>query len=217
MRREQGRAGRDLATIATTVLLFGVLCLVETGAGKPRHRFHAPSEGDRPQAVGPVTGAWQVTTRQWPFVHVIADPLPHGLYHAVTANEVAAMIDDLPEEWRGTIHSVRLCYRPDGEVMAETDGEAIELHYVVDRDDRAPVAPGEDMEEEQRFGGIPVQHGDMRWVRWPRRDLLRTYVLKHLFIHEVGHHLAPPDLDEDADEQWAESFAFRFYDPGGRQ
>ena len=72
------------------------------------------------------------------------------------------------------------------------------------------------LEEEQQFGGIPVEHGELRWVRWPRRELLRTYVLKHLLVHEVGHHLAPPDLDEDADEQWAERFAFHFYDPGGR-
>src|SRR5262249_4312117 len=108
-------------------------------------------------------------------------------------------------------------YRPDGEVMAETDGESIELHYVVDHEGRAPVAPGEDMEEEQRFGGIPVEQGGLRWVRWPRRDSLLTYVLKHLLIHEIGHHMAPPDLDEDADEQWAEDFAFRFCTPVERQ
>jgi hypothetical protein len=161
-------------------------------------------------------GSWQVTTRQWPFIHVIADPLPHGRYHAVTANEVAAALDGLPEDWRATIHSVRLSYRPDGEVMAETDGESIELHYVVDHDGGAPVAPGEDMDEEQRFGGIPVEQGDQRWVRWPRRELVVTYVLKHLLIHEIGHHLAPPDLDEAADEQWAEDFAFRFYRPASQ-
>jgi hypothetical protein len=193
--------------------VLALTCLVGAPPGKSHHRFHAPSDGDRPDVVGPVEGARELETRRWPFVPVLADPLPSGLFHAVSATEVAAELDVLPEDWRATVGSVRLCYRPDGEVMAETDGQTIELHYVVDRLGRAPVAPGEDTGEEERFGGVPVERGERRWVRWPRRDRLRDYVLKHLLIHEVGHHVAPPGLDEDADEQWAEEFAFRFYNP----
>jgi hypothetical protein len=154
-----------------------------------------------------------VLTRRSPHVPVVADALPSWLYYAVTPTEVAAALDDLPAPWRESVGEVRLCYRPDGDVMAETDGEYIELHYVVDRTGCAPVSPGETTDEEERFGGHPVRRGGQSWVLWPRRRLLQNYVLKHLLMHEVGHHLAPPDLSEDEDEDWAEAFAFRFYDP----
>jgi hypothetical protein len=50
-------------------------------------------------------------------------------------------------------------------------------------------------------------------VQWPDHGLLKAYVLKHLLIHEIGHHLAPGGLDEEADEAWAEDFAFQYYNP----
>jgi hypothetical protein len=178
-----------------------------------RHRFHAPSAGDRPAIIGPIAGAREVFTRHTPHVPVVADPLPPWLFYAVTPTEVAAALDDLPTPWRDTVGAVRLCFRRDGDVMAETDGESIELHYVVDGDGRAPVAQGETTEEEEQFGGIAERRDGQTWVRWPQRRLLQNYVLKHLLIHEVGHHLAPPNLSEDEDEDWAEAFAFRFYDP----
>jgi hypothetical protein len=152
-------------------------------------------------------------TRRPPYIPTHADPLPLGLRYAVTPAEVSLALDSLTNEWRETVTSVRLCHRPHTDVMAETDGENVELHYVVDRWGRAPVRQGEPTEEEELFGGVPIQRDGRRWVHWPDRGRLRTYVLDHLLIHELGHHLAPPDLDETADEEWAEEFAFDYYCP----
>jgi hypothetical protein len=194
-------------------LLVGLAVLVGGSFSPARPRFHARPEARPDASSSGVRGAQRVVTRQPPFVPVTADIPPAGLLHAVTPAEVAAALDSLPDRWRETVQSVRLSYRPEADVMAETDGAHIELHYVVDPLQHAPVRPGEATLEEERFGGFPVRRRGHLFVRWPRSERLRTYVLKHLLVHEIGHHLAPPDLDEDADEEWAESFAFEYYCP----
>lgn len=210
-RYEKDRS-RPAGTVAGIVLMLA--CLIgPPRSGTPHHRFHNRSERARPELAGPLEATEQLRTRRWPFVPVSVEPPPSGLFYAVTASDVAAALDDLPREWRETVRAVRLSPDPEGEVMAETDGRTIQIHYVVDQLNRTPVTRGEDTEEEEEFGGIPERQGRRRWVYWPDRSRLQTYVLKHLLIHEIGHHLAPSDLAEEADEQWAEDFAFRFYEP----
>lgn len=194
-------------------LVLAVALLLAGRDSARHHRFHARVQRERPAAVAPMPGVRQIETRRWPFVPVTADPVPSGWFYAVTPAEVAAALDGLPEGWRAVVEGVRLCPSPDGDVSAETDGEVIQLHYMVDRKGRALVPPDEDAEEEREFGGVPSWDHGRLWVLWPRHDLLQTYVLKHLLIHEIGHHLAPEGLDDDADERWAEEFAYRFYDP----
>lgn len=193
-----------------------VLALSLTAVQRPqerRQRYHSHTAVERPAVAAPMDGVGRADTRLWPHVPVLARALPDGWFYAVSPTEVAAALDAVPAAWRETVHGVLLCPSPDGEVMAETDGETIQLHYVVDRYGRAPVAPGEGADEEAEFGGIPEHDGARLWVLWPRRALLQTYVLDHLLMHEVGHHLAPSGLDDEQEERWAEAFAFRYYNP----
>jgi hypothetical protein len=198
---------------ASAAVFLSLAMFLASSFHTPQTRYHARSMA-RP---GPATSAVQrpgsVKTRRPPFVPVTADTPPTGLVHAVTPAEVAAALDSLPERWRETVETVRLCHPTDANMMAETDGANIELHYLVDSESRAPVLNGDRTDEEESFGGVPLRRGGRLWVQWPRPERLRAYVLKHLLIHEIGHHLAPSGLDETADEEWAETFAFRYYCP----
>ena len=44
-----------------------------------------------------------------------------------------------------------------------------------------------------------------------------TYILRHVLIHELGHHVAPAGLSCDEEEEWAEAFAFRYFTPAAER
>jgi hypothetical protein len=146
-------------------------------------------------------------------VAVIADPLPPGWQHPCTPADLERVLNELPAAWTARLTSVRLTYHPEWDAHARTDRARIEISYVVDPTLRAPGELIFDSPEEVQFGARIEGHGKERRFAWPDRASLRTYILRHILIHELGHHVAPTNLSRDEEEDWAEAFAFRYYRP----
>jgi len=146
-------------------------------------------------------------------VAVIADPLLPGWQHPCTPADLQRVLNELPAAWTARLTSVRLTYHPEWDAHARTDRARIEISYVVDPNLRAPSELIVDSSEEVQFGARIEGHGRERRFAWPDRASLRTYILRHVLIHELGHHVAPTNLSRDEEEDWAEAFAFRYYTP----
>jgi hypothetical protein len=227
--------GQKVAVLALAAGLLG------SGSGAPArgcspvaigtaHTSHAP-QSPAPQHPGFVPAAsprewegwWQSRRRPQAVrsiihvngraVTVIADALLPGWQHPCTAGDLERVLGELPTVWTARLTSVRLTYHPEWDAHARTDRARIEISYVVDQ---ALHAPGElivDSPEEVQFGARIEGRGNERCFAWPDHDTLRTYILRHVLIHELGHHVAPAGMGRDQEEDWAEAFAFRYYTP----
>jgi hypothetical protein len=136
-----------------------------------------------------------------------------GWQYPCTDSELAAALGELPPAWTARLRSVRLTFHPEWDAFARTDCSRVEISYIVDA---ALYAPGEvsgDTPEEVQFGARLEEGDSTRHLVWPDRDTLRLYILRHVLIHELGHHVAPPGLSRQEEEDWAEAFAYRYYTP----
>ena len=146
-------------------------------------------------------------------VELIREALPSGWQYPCTDEELEAALRELPAAWTARLRSVRLTYHPEWEMHARTDRARIEISYVVNAGLRAPAIIRVDSPEELQFGArLETTAGGRRLV-WPDREAACGYLLRHILIHELGHHVAPSGLRRDEEEAWAEAFAFRYFDP----
>lgn len=148
-------------------------------------------------------------------VDLITEALPPGWQYPVTAGELEAALRELPAAWTARLRSVRMTYRPEWGVHARTDRSQIQISYVVDGALRAPGEVSGASPEELQFGARLERGGERQHLVWPNRDALRTYLLSHILIHELGHHVAPSGLGREEEETWAEAFAYQFFTPPG--
>jgi len=146
-------------------------------------------------------------------IELFREALLPGWHYPYTDAELEAALRDLPPSWLARLQSVRLTFHPEWDALGRTDGTRIEISYVVDDSLCAWGKVDEEDPEEVLFGARLQTWGGARYVVWPDRDALRIYLLRHVLIHELGHQVAPPNLDPDADEAWAEAFAYRYYTP----
>jgi hypothetical protein len=146
-------------------------------------------------------------------VELIVEALPTGWQHPCTTAELAATLRELPAAWTARLTSIRLTYRPDWGAHARTDRARIEISYIVDAALRAPGPIMGEAPEELQFGARIEGSGRARHFVWPDMETVRVYVLRHILIHELGHHVAPPGLRYEEEEAWAEAFAFRYFTP----
>jgi hypothetical protein len=146
-------------------------------------------------------------------VELIREALLPGWLYPCTDQELETVLRELPADWTARLRSVRFTFHPEWDAHARTDRARIEISYVVDETLRAWGVISEEEPEELQFGARLESSGGVRQLVWPDREALRTYILRHILIHELGHHLAPPGMDRDEEEDWAEAFAFRYYTP----
>ena len=146
-------------------------------------------------------------------VEIFREALLPGWQYPCTNEELEAALRSLPPAWTARLRSVRLTFHPEWDAYARTDRARIEISYIVDAALRAPGDVPDDTPEELQFGARLVREGGQRRLMWPDREALRVYILRHILIHELGHHVAPPGLSRDDEEDWAEAFAYRYYDP----
>ena len=190
-------------------------------------RPNARTPEHRPPALAPSPRAW---TRWWrsrrrprteqqtirlsgrPVV-LFREALLPGWQYPCTGSELEAALRELPPAWTARLRSVRLTFHPEWDAHARTDRSRIEISYIVDETLHAPGEVIGDTPEELQFGARVEVWGGARHFIWPDRDTLRIYTLRHLLIHELGHHVAPLGLRPREEEEWAEAFAFRYYTP----
>lgn len=158
------------------------------------------------------------TTRRTFLLHgrrvaIIREALPPGWQYPCTDEELEAVLQELPAAWTARLRSVRWTYRPEWGAHARTDRARIEISYVVDEALRAPGMVMGHGPEEVQFGARVEEDMGGRSLVWADRDALRIYILRHILIHELGHHVAPTGMRVDDEEAWAEAFAFRYYTP----
>jgi hypothetical protein len=146
-------------------------------------------------------------------VVLIAEALPPGWQSPCTDGELESALRELPAAWTARLRSVRLTYQPDWGAHARTDRSRIEISYVVDEARRAAGSVFGDAPEELQFGARIDSSGGVRRFVWPDRESLRDYILRHVLVHELGHHVAPSGMRRDEEEAWAEAFAFRYFTP----
>jgi hypothetical protein len=208
----------------------GQEAIVAPGLSKPksRPRISNPEHlsSRTPQLL---IGAWQRwwrsrgrprTTRRTFLLHrrpvaIIREALPPGWQYPCTDEELEAILRELPAEWTARLRSVRWTFRPEWGAHARTDRTRIEISYVVDEALRAPGMVMGHGPEEVQFGAWVEENASGRSLVWADQEALRIYVLRHILIHELGHHVAPPGMRVDDEEAWAEAFAFRYYKPVG--
>jgi hypothetical protein len=151
-------------------------------------------------------------------VRLFREALPDGWQYPCTGEELAAQLRELPAAWTARLRSVRLTFHPEWGFHARTDRSRIEINYVVDAALRAPTPIVEEALEELTFGARFETIAGTRCLVWRDRESLRTYILGHILIHELGHHVTPPGMRIMEEEEWAEAFAFRYFrPPGARQ
>ena len=150
-------------------------------------------------------------------VPVIADALLPGWQYPCTAGDLEQTLGELPPAWTARLTSIRLTFHPEWDAHARTDRARIEISYVVDKDLHAPGEVMGEKPEELQFGARIEGGGRGRYFAWPDRDLLRAYIMRHILVHELGHHVAPAGLTGDQEEDWAEAFAFRYFTPAARR
>jgi hypothetical protein len=136
-----------------------------------------------------------------------------GWQYPCTDSELGAALRELPPAWTARLCSVRLTFHPEWDAYARTDRSRVEISYIVDAALDAPGKVLDDAPEEVEFGARLAECGGTRHLVWPDRDRLRLYILRHILIHELGHHVAPPGLGWEDEEEWAEAFAYRYYTP----
>jgi hypothetical protein len=180
-------------------------------AGSPREWERWWHSRRRPRAARSVI---RVNGRPVP---VIADALLPGWQYPCAAADLERVLGELPHAWTARLTSVRLTYHPEWDAHARTDRSRIEISYVVDKTLHAPGEVIVETPEEVQFGARVEGRGNGRCFAWPDRDTLRTYILRHVLIHELGHHVAPAGLTRDQEEDWAEAFAFRYFTPAARR
>jgi hypothetical protein len=146
-------------------------------------------------------------------VELIREALLPGWQYPCTDQELEAALRGLPRPWTARLRSVRLTFHPEWDAHARTDRARIEISYVVDETLRAWGEICEDHPEELQFGARLESSGGARQLVWPDHEALRIYILRHILIHELGHHVAPPGMARDDEEDWAEAFAYRYYTP----
>jgi hypothetical protein len=146
-------------------------------------------------------------------VALIGEALPPGWQYPCTPEELEAALAELPAAWTARLRSVRFTYHPEWGLHARTDRSRIEISYVVDASLRAPEPVHVAAPEELQFGARLESDTDGKRLVWPDREALRVYLLRHILVHELGHHVAPPGMPVPEEEAWAEAFAFRHYDP----
>jgi hypothetical protein len=146
-------------------------------------------------------------------VLLFREALLPGWQYPCTDSELEAALRELPAAWTARLRSVRLTFHPEWDASARTDRSRVEISSIVDASLHAAGEVFDDTPEEVDFGArLEVWDGTRRIV-WPDRDTLRLYLLRHVLIHELGHHVAPPGLRRGDEEDWAEAFAYRFYTP----
>jgi hypothetical protein len=148
-------------------------------------------------------------------VELFREALLPGWQYPFTDSELEAALRELPAAWTARLRSVRLTFHPEWEAYARTDRSRVEFSYIVDAGLEAPGEVLDDTPEEVEFGARLEEWGEARRLVWPDRDRLRLYILRHILIHELGHHVAPPGMSWEDEEDWAEAFAYRYYTPPG--
>src|SRR5688500_3668451 len=103
---------------ASAIMCLGLAMLLGTLSAAPDVRHHSRSATRSVARLSAPQPTATAVTRRPPLIPITADAAPTGLLYAVTPAEVAAALDSLPKEWRETVRSVRLSYRPDTDVMA---------------------------------------------------------------------------------------------------
>ncbi len=146
-------------------------------------------------------------------VELIREALLPGWQYPCTDQELEAALCGLPAAWTARLCSVRLTFHPEWDAHARTDRARIEISYIVDDRLQAWGKVCEERPEELRFGAQFAAPGGVRHLVWPDHEALSVYILRHILIHELGHHVAPRGMPVDQEEDWAEAFAFRYYTP----
>lgn len=152
-----------------------------------------------------------------PLPRVITYPLPPGKIHPVSPMQVQEALAELPACDLVDLNRVLLTdSRRDRH--ASYGGAQIKLCYPVDRHYRVRLRRYEGWLEVLRFGAWIEREDDVRYVCWEPNDL-RDYVLKHLLLHEIGHHVALlrgfgyAVAATRREEEFAESYAHALFDP----
>lgn len=146
-------------------------------------------------------------------VALFREALLPGWQYPCTDQELEAALRELPPAWTARLRSVRLTFHPEWDAYSRTDRARVEISCIVDAARRAPGEVIGDTPEELQFGARRAESGGQRRLVWPDRNTLRIYTLRHVLIHELGHHVAPAGLSRDEEEDWAEAFAYRYYTP----
>ena len=140
--------------------------------------------------------------------------LPPGRFHPVTPQEVMHAVEALPPGDTEELHTILLCDARRDRHASYNSGR-IKLFYPVDEQNRVRLKRYEGWGEVRRFGAKVHQDKGERYLCWDPLDL-KSYVLGHLLLHEIGHHvawlngLAGISAATRREEDFAENYAYSY-------
>jgi hypothetical protein len=146
---------------------------------------------------------------------VILHRLPRGKMHPVSPQEIHQTLAELPSVHQEDLRAVILTDRR-RDRHASYGRRRIKLFYPVDDRCRVRLRRNEGWGEVSRFGAWVEEEDGVRYVCWHPQDL-KNYVLRHLLLHEIGHHVAwlrgCSTVATRREEEFAESYAYAYFDP----
>lgn len=126
-------------------------------------------------------------------IRIVVDPPPRGFRHACTVRDLKALLARVPADYLTGLRQIRLSnqvrryHDRDADYL---DGE-IRLFPYPERliFPASPRPHDPDDQEWLAWGARLVDDGGVRALAWTP-DALRRYLLEHVFLHELGHHVA---------------------------
>ena len=147
-------------------------------------------------------------------IRYTVDPLPKGYVYPCSIDDIRSKLEDIPERIVRNVSLIHLCnqVRMNPGVDAHIyDGTQIRIYPVPEklRWNYGVRKPNPAFAQERlEFGAYWRKIDGEWWLCWDE-DLLREYVLSHVFLHEIGHSLDDIHYGTNRGEKLAEAFAHR--------
>ncbi|MCA9026954.1 MAG: hypothetical protein KDA86_17235 [Planctomycetaceae bacterium] len=148
-------------------------------------------------------------------IDIITESAGQGYMHPVTAQEVAARIEQLPERFRQPLEVVQLSRMTRKRALMPLYGlqwgSTVYLYPIedslIETYTRSPL-PAQ-VTEARMYGGTWIQDGH-RWELHWTLPALKDFYLNNILIHEIGHVNDVRNTNSQDRERFAEWFAIEY-------
>ncbi len=145
-------------------------------------------------------------------IRFIKDKVPQGYVYPCSVKEIKEVIAKLPPEHLEGLKRIRLSYQKDANADASYIDGTITI-YAIPHDFKQIFSirpPDAVIKEHSRFGAIWRKIG-MSWYCYWQHGLYKDYILKHVLLHELGHHMDEYHMrrGQEGREKFAEKYALQ--------